>query len=103
MAWVSGMLSNIKTQSAPADVVPLHKPASLDKLASHIRQCQNELVQHQATMQRLDAMYAEQKASIQSDIDTSENALAVAVQNYDERVNQLGIQTLVKPAGVEKK
>lgn len=74
-----------------ADVVPLHKPPSLDKLSSVITTKRNDLVKCESLLAQLEAVYAENKELLVADVRAAEASLYEALKSFYDETNKRGI------------
>lgn len=94
---IRDMLSGIPVTQERAEVVTLHKPPSLDKLAVLVNDARNELVRYEGLLERLDLLYQTEHADISADVNASKTCLKAALTNFYDAANRLGIPVGLAP------
>lgn len=95
MAWKT-ILNRVETTQTINTVV-VFKPPSLDSMAKAIQEAQNVLVIWEATLAQFEADVTEERARISAEFNSAQDALMARCQAMQDRHDQMGLQTCLKP------
>ena len=95
MAWKT-ILNRVETTQTQNTVV-VFKPPSLDSMAKAIQEAQNVLVIWEATLAQFEADVTEERARISAEFNSAQDSLIAKCNAMQDRQNQMGLQSCLKP------
>ena len=100
MAWKT-ILNRVETTQTQNTVV-VFKPPSLDAMAKAIQEAQNVVVIWEATLAQFEADVTEERDRISAEFNAAQVTLMAKCQAMQDRHDQMGLQSCLKPLLIER-